>query len=121
MKIFFYIILVLLIFLAISSGITKIFLMPQDVEFFGKYGFSNPILIAYGLVQFVGGVILAIPRTRIIGAAVVAITFLISAIVLFLSGNIPIAIVTLVFTSLLGFIAQFNVRLNHVTIESKGQ
>lgn len=112
MKIFFYIILAILVFLAISSGVTKILLMPQDVEFFGQYGFSNPILIAYGLTQLVGGIILAIPKTRVIGTAIVAVTFLISAVVLFLSGNIPITIVTLVFTGLLVLIAKYNVRFS---------
>jgi hypothetical protein len=32
------VILAVLIFLAVSSGITKVLLMRQDVEFFGKYG-----------------------------------------------------------------------------------
>ena len=108
MKIFFYIVLVVLVLLAISSGITKILLMPQDVEFFGQYGFSNPMLIAYGLVQLIAGVLLAVPKTRIIGALLVAVTFLISAAVLVLSANIRIALLTLVFTALLGFIVKFN-------------
>jgi hypothetical protein len=115
MKLFFYIILIILVLLAISSGITKILLMPQDVDFFGQYGFSNPILITYGLAQLVGGVFLAIPKTRIIGVAVVAVTFLISAVVLFLSGNIPVTIVTLLFTGLLGFIAKYNARVIQIS------
>jgi hypothetical protein len=41
-------ILAILTLLAVSSGITKILLMPQDVNFFGKFGFSDPILIAFG-------------------------------------------------------------------------
>lgn len=98
------IILVILIFLAVSSGITKVILMQQDVEFFGKYGFSNPILIIYGLVQLVGGVLLVIKRTRFVGAAIVAITFLISLAVLVMEGNIPVSIVTVVATLLLGVI-----------------
>jgi hypothetical protein len=108
MKIIFYIALAVLVLLAISSGLTKILLMPQDVEFFGRYGFSNPMLIAYGLVQFIGGALLAVPKSRVIGALLVAVTFLISAVVLLLSGNIPIALLTLVFTALLGFIVKFN-------------
>ena len=120
MKIIFYIILVILVLLAISSGITKVLLMPRDVEFFGQYGFSNPILVFFGLIQLVGGIILAIPKTRIVGAAVVAFTFLISAIVLFLSGNIPITAVTLIFTALLVFIAKYNLRVNHKTITPEG-
>lgn len=50
------VILAVLIFLAVSSGITKVLLMRQDVEFFGKYGFSDANLIAYALVQLLVGV-----------------------------------------------------------------
>lgn len=102
MKIVSTIILVVLILLAVSSGITKVALMQQDVDFFGKYGFSNPILIAYGLVQVIGGVLMAFRRTRFVGAATVAITFLISLVVLLMEGDLPVSIVTVVATLLLG-------------------
>ncbi len=116
MKILFNVILAILVFLAISSGITKIILMQQDVEFFGKYGFSNSILIAYGAVQLLGGILLALPKSRIIGAALVAITFLISAVVLVLEGNIPVTIVTLICVLLLGVIIKQS--LNKTTVQS---
>jgi hypothetical protein len=106
MKIFLYIVLTILVFLALSSGITKIILMPEDVEFFGQYGFTNPVLIAYGGVQLIGGILLAMPKTRVIGALVVALTFLVSAVVLALAGNIPVTIVTLVCVFLLIVIAR---------------
>ena len=98
------IVLVLLILLAISSGVTKIALMQQDVDFFGKYGFTNPILIAFGTTQLIGGVLLAFKKTRFSGAAIVAITFLISLVVLLLEGNIPVSIVTLFATLMLGVV-----------------
>ena len=101
MKILIRLILAILVFLAISSGITKIMLMEQDVEFFGKYGFTNPILITYGVTQLFGGILLALPKTRIVGALVVAITFLISLVVLVMAGNYPVAVVTLVCVVLL--------------------
>ena len=104
MKILSTIILVILIFLAVSSGITKVTLMQQDVDFFGKYGFSNPILITYGLVQLIGGVLLIFKKTRFVGAAIVAITFLISLVVLLADGNIPVSIATVVATLLSGVI-----------------
>jgi uncharacterized membrane protein len=78
--------------------------MQQDVNFFGKYGFSNPILIIYGLVQLIGGLLLVFTRTRFVGAAIVAITFLISLVVLLMEGNIPVSIATVVATLLLGVI-----------------
>lgn len=98
------IILVILIFLAVSAGVTKVALMQQDVDFFGKYGFSDKILIAYGLVQLIGGVMLAFNKTRSVGAAVVAITFLISLVVLLKDGNIPVSIATVVATLFSGVI-----------------
>lgn len=96
--------LVILMFLAISSGVTKIALMQQDVEFFGKYGFSNPILIAFGTTQLLGGVLLAFKKTRFSGAAIVATTFIISLVVLIMEGNIPVSIVTIVATLMLGIV-----------------
>jgi hypothetical protein len=98
------IILAILILLAVSSGITKILLMQQDVNFFGKYGFSNPILIAYGLVQLIGGLLLLFTITRFVGATIVAITFLISLVMLLMEGNIPVSIATVIATLLLGVI-----------------
>jgi hypothetical protein len=94
-------ILVVLSFLAVSSGFTKVTLMRQNVGFFGQYGFSNPILFAYGSVQIIAGVLLALKKTRFVGVAVVAITFLISLAVLLMDGNIPVSIATVVATVLL--------------------
>ncbi len=104
MKIVSTIILVVLIFLAVSSGITKIMLMQQDVDFFGKYGFSNSALIAYGAIQLIGGLLMALPKTRFAGAAIVAVTFLVSLVILLMEGNIPVSIVTVIATALLGVV-----------------
>ena len=106
MKYLFYAILAVLVFLAVSSGATKVILMQQDVEFFGQYGFSNPILIGFGIIQLVGGVLLLPPKTRVIGAGMVAVTFLISAVILFMAGSITLALVTLLCTGLLGYVIQ---------------
>ena len=84
----------------------KIMLMPQDVDFFGQYGFTNPILIAFGVSQLIGGVLLAVPRTRIVGAVILGVTFLISAVVLGMAGNIPVTVVTLLCVFLLGFVVR---------------
>jgi uncharacterized membrane protein YphA (DoxX/SURF4 family) len=114
MKIVFNVVMLVLVLLAVSSGVTKISLMQQDVEFFGRYGFTDPLLIAFGCAQLVGGVLLAIPKTRLIGAIVVAITFVISAGVLFMEGKIPITLVTLVCVLLLALIAAVEIRKKQV-------
>lgn len=102
MKIIHIAVICILVFLAVSSGATKVMLMPQDVEFFGSFGFSNPALMAFGAVQLVGGVMLVFARTRIIGAALVAVTFAISAVLLILVGNVAFTIATLIALVLLG-------------------
>ena len=104
MKIVSILIIALLVFLAVSSGITKIMLMQQDVDFFGKYGFTNPILIAYGSVQLIGGLLLIFKKTRLAGAILVATTFLVSLVVLLMDGNIPVSIVTAIATLLSGVV-----------------
>ena len=104
MKIFLNVILAILVFLAISSGVTKIMLMPQDVEFFAAYGFTNPILIAYGATQLIGGILLIIQKTRFFGAVVVAITFFISAVVLIIAGNVLFTIFSFIALTMLGVI-----------------
>lgn len=96
--------LAILVLLATSSGVTKVILMPQDVEFFSNYGFTNPILIAYGAIQVIGGILLIIQKTRFLGAVIVAITFLISAVVLIMAGNIPFTIFTFVALLMLGVV-----------------
>lgn len=104
MKVISILILAILVLLAAASGIAKILLSQQDVDFFGKYGFSDPILIGFGLAQLLGGLFLIFKRTRFAGAAIVAITFVISLALLLIEGNIPVSIITLVATLLLGLV-----------------
>jgi len=100
MRIAFVILLAILTFLAVSSGVTKILLMQQDVEFFGRYGFTNPMLIAFGAAQLIGGILLPFKKTRFTGAAIVASTFVVSLAFLLIDGNIPISVVTVIVTFL---------------------
>jgi hypothetical protein len=104
MKIASAIILVLLTCLAVFSGAAKIALVQQEVEFFGKYGFSNPMLVAFGATQLIGGVLMPFRKTRFSGAAIVAITFLVSLLLLLMDGNLPVSIVTAAAMLLLGIV-----------------
>lgn len=101
MKIVIAVLLAILCLLAISSGMTKILLMQQEVEFFGRYGFSNPMLVAFGGVQLIGGILLPFRKTRFTGAAIIASTFLVSLVILVMDGNIPVSLVTAIATLLL--------------------
>ena len=115
MNIFSIVNLVILVFLAASSGITKILLMPQDVGFFGNYGFSNPILILFGASQLIGGILLIIKKTRFAGAVLVAITFAISAVVLIMAQKIGFTVFTVITLLMLGIVMKQSInekRLN---------
>jgi hypothetical protein len=101
MKMVWTIVVILLALLAIASGAAKVMLMPQEVDFFGAYGFSSAVLIVYGAAQVVGGAMLPFKKTQFIGAAVTAATFLVSLVLLILSGNVIMSVITAVVTALL--------------------
>jgi len=101
MKVAYTIVLVILTFLAISSGFAKVLLMPRDVEFFSQYGFTNMILIIFGAVQLIGGILLLLGKTRFVGAAMVASTFLVSLVLLIMDRNVPVSMITIAMTLLL--------------------
>lgn len=55
-------------------------------------------------MQFIGGVILPFKKTRLIGAIVIAATFLVSLVLLILEGNAVLSAVTLAVMVLLAFV-----------------
>ena len=112
MKVLSIIVLVILVLLAVASGVAKILLVPQDVAFFGKYGFSNAMLIGFGITQLAGGLLMVLKKTRFVGAAIVAATFLVSLGLLLVEGNIPVSIITLIATLLLGVVMKQSWRMN---------
>jgi hypothetical protein len=95
------ILIAVLTILAIASGLAKITLMQNDVDFFGRYGFSAPMLIAFGAAQLIGGILMPWKKTRFAGATVVAGTFLVSLAILLIDGNVPVTVVTAIATLLL--------------------
>lgn len=108
MKIVLILLLILLTLLALASGAAKIMLLQRDVEFFGSFGFTHPMLIFFGIAQVAGGVLLIAPKTRFYGAALIGITFLVSAFLLVLAGDIPAAAITVVAILALGAIVKLS-------------
>lgn len=96
--------LILITLLSFASGIPKIMRMPQEVEFFGAAGLSNPLLVGFGALHVIGGLLLALPRTRKWGALLMAILFSASALMIFMSGNVPFGLFSLLPVALAGLI-----------------
>jgi len=111
MKIVFKIMLAILIIMALASGTTKLLLMKQEVEFFGAYGFTNPLLILFGVSQFLAGLLMISGKTRLSGAVILNITFFISFVVLMLAGKVVLALITLLPMAALGFVIYKSRRL----------
>mgnify|MGYP001547720262 FL=1 len=60
---------------------------PQEMEFLQGVGLSKILIMVYGLVQIAGGVLLAPQKTRIFGAVLVSLAFVISTVLIFAAGN----------------------------------
>jgi len=93
-------ILILLVLLALSSGVSKMILLEQEVEFFGAAGFSNSTLRIFGAAQFAAGLLLIIPRYRIASALVLALTLTVSTILILLAGKYAFGLVSIIPTLL---------------------
>jgi len=89
------ILLILITLLAIAAGVAKVMQVPNEVAFFENLGLSTTLLLAFGVLQILGGILLVIPKTRVFGIGLTALMFLASAIMLFMSGTIPFALVSL--------------------------
>ncbi len=112
MKIFKIIILVLLILLGISSGTAKIMLIPGEMEFFQGAGFSKTLIVLFGITQLIGGILLVFKKVRKQGAIIIAITFCISTVFIFLSGKIAFGFFSILPILLAGIIVKGNVKFN---------
>jgi hypothetical protein len=101
MKLIWTIVVILLALLAIASGVSKVMLMPQEIAFFGAYGFSATVLVGFGVFQVIGGAMLPFSKTQFYGAAITAATFLVSLVLLVLTGNTIMSVITAAVSALL--------------------
>ena len=110
MKILLKINLAILVLLAVSSGITKVMLMSQEVAFFSSVGFNDLLLIIFGISQVVGGLALIFVKTRLIGSIIVGLTFVLSAVVLFMASKLVLVGITAVTLVMLGIVMKKSIK-----------
>ena len=118
MKIVIMVVAILVGFLSLAAGTAKITLQPDEVDFLGQFGLGNALIISYGILQALAGLLMLIPATRFYGAVIAALCFAASLILIFMSGNMAFAIVSLVPCLLAVFIA-YRSRSNSVSTESE--
>ena len=85
----------LMVLLGIAAGIAKVMQVPQEVEFLMGFGLTSISIVVYGAFQIAGGILMAIPKTRVLGAGLTATCFFASVILVFLSGNLVFALISI--------------------------
>ena len=95
MKILNIVLIIVIVLLSIAAGIAKVMEAPQEVEFLQSFGFSRMLIMVYGVVQIIGGVLLAFLKTIKLGAIITILAFLLSSVLIFISGNLIFGLVSL--------------------------
>jgi hypothetical protein len=86
---------ILLALLGVAAGVAKMIQAPQEIAFFqGELGYSTELIVAFGALQFLGGLMLVFKKTRLAGAILLGLTLFLSCIVIFMSGNIVFGLVS---------------------------
>lgn len=88
--------LVLLVLISLGAGIPKIVQMPQELQFLAHLGFSAIAVTILGVIQFSGGILLLVPRTRLVGAVLAVLGLLVSAIALLKGGNSGMGLISFI-------------------------
>lgn len=96
MKILRIISLVLITVLGLASGIAKVMQMPDDKAFFLGAGLTIELLILLGAIQLLSAALLMPAKTRRVGAALMAVSFLISTVVIVINGQMTFAVLSCV-------------------------
>ena len=102
---------ILLALLGVVAGIAKMLQTPQEMAFFqDQLGFNAEAIMAFGLLQFVAGVMLVFKKTRLVGAALLGITLLLSSIVIFMAGQIGFGVVSLLPVLMADLVVWFEIK-----------
>ena len=82
--------------LSVLAGIPKIVQLEQELEFLNAIGFSGILVSMLGIVQVIGGLLLLLQKTRLVGAILAGVAFLVSSIAIFSNGNAAFGMFSLV-------------------------
>ena len=104
MNIISYLVITIVALLSIAAGLAKVLQTPQEMEFLQGAGLSTGLIIVFGIVQILGGLLLAPGKTRMVGAVIAAAAFAVSAALIFVSGNLVFGLVSLLPVALVGIV-----------------
>ncbi|MBT8388940.1 MAG: hypothetical protein KJP13_04755 [Altererythrobacter sp.] len=116
MRILVIVTVVIVAVLSLAAGGAKLASMPQEVQFFENAGVSIAFLIPLGGLQVAGGLLTVIKRTRPIGSLLSAACFLVSAVMIFGSGNIGFGFVSLLPVALSALLYSYTKRSTNLPV-----
>ena len=88
---------ILLALLGVAAGVAKMMQVPQEMAFFqGELGFGSNTIVTFGVLQFIGGLMIVFKKTRLTGAILLGLTLFLSSVVIFMSGKIVFGLVSLI-------------------------
>ena len=81
--------------LSIAAGLAKVMQTQQELEFLQGVGLSSALIVAFGLVQISGGVLLVLKKTRLLGAVLATSALVVSTVLIFIGGNLAFGLVSI--------------------------
>ena len=96
MKIVNILIVAIIALLSIAAGLAKVMQTPQEMEFLQGLGLSSVLIVVFGLVQILGGVLLVPRKTRLPGAVLATSAFVVSTVLILVGGNLTFGLVSII-------------------------
>lgn len=111
MKILQMVLIGLIVLLSIAAGSAKVMNAPQEVEFLKSFGFSDVLILIYGVVQITSGLLLAWPKTRNVGVVATSLAFMLSSSLIFIKGDLIFGFISLIPIAISGYIYLYSAQL----------
>ena len=99
--------------LSIAAGLAKVMQAPQEVDFLKSAGLSLTLIVVFGLVQVLGGILLVSQKTRMVGAVLAASAFAVSTILIFMEGDLAFGLFSILPIALAGVIIYQSAKTTH--------
>lgn len=113
MKIVNILIIAIIALLSIAAGLAKVMQTQQEMEFLQGVGLNSFLIVAFGLVQVAGGVLLVPRKTRMLGAILAASALAVSTVLIFVAGNLTFGLVSILPIALACVIIYQTARTTH--------
>jgi hypothetical protein len=115
-------VIIIIALLSLAAGIAKVTHSPQEVHFLQSFGFNDLTITLYGVVQVLASIVLSVgaifsnKRAKLAGAILVAMAFLLSSILIFVSGNWAFGLLSLLPVALTGQIINQTGKIDSTSI-----